>query len=343
MGPRSARRVADVLRQNGPVADPERFAELIQEVYGANTDGAWLATQLARHGAEPLWRWELLERRHALDQWSGPFRASPIRAILATTAQGRSVEALYIPGASPERLLVVAGVHGSEQGGIEVVEMLLASLERGPRPMRTVMVVPVLFPDNAATRTREDPTHPTNRNFPPLGEGLNEEGKDALGRPVLPENQALIALLDRFAPRRVITVHGTTRRPAAGVFSDPYTVGSDAGAAELDEAQRRTDEDRRLAIATARAIAEAGEPQAVLGNQLNGTPTAGWSGGVANGVSLGGWGPRAVAGGRPAVGVITVEVPENYRSDDRTGKARRVRRAELRAFRDAVLAVLING
>src|SRR5262249_40437110 len=138
---------------------------------------------------------------------------------LGTTAGARPVEAHFVQGTTDRKALVIAGVHGSEVQGIEVARMLLADLAAN-QPMYSVIVVPSLFPDNAARRRREGAT-PTNRNFPPASEDLaaaTAAGKGtavdastrsgARTRAILPENIMLLQLIERFAPERIISIHG---------------------------------------------------------------------------------------------------------------------------------------
>lgn len=368
-------RVFDVLRARSPVVDPV-LDQALTRIFAAGSDDLWLAQTIVRHGPEPLWPDAALDERHRRQvdhQWAR--EAGNIEATIATTAAGRPVESFYFPGQTNERALIIGGVHGSEQGGIEVVEMLLADMRAATRsPYYTVIVVPVVFPDNAAARRREGTT-PTNRNFPSPGTSLGgATGADAVprdasgtgsrpGREILAENVALIRLIDRFQPSRICTVHGTHDRNAAGVFSDRHTVSAGARAraragnpdpaaaaaaeASLDQnAATRTAADSAMAIEMARGIRTAGQDNAVRGNQLSRTPTSGWSGEVPGGTSLGGWGPRDVseggAGDRPSISVITVEVPENHRSTDRTGRAAEARRLELLAFRDVIRDIFLG-
>jgi hypothetical protein len=155
---------------------------------------------------------------------------------LGTTAGARPVEAHFIQGTTNRKALVIAGVHGSERQGIEVARMLLADLAAN-QPLFTVIVVPSLFPDNAATGTREGAT-PTNRNFPPASEDLAAATAAGGGtavdaftrraggtrtRAILPENIMLLQLIERFSPERIISIHGTRHSGAGGVFYDPVT------------------------------------------------------------------------------------------------------------------------
>jgi predicted deacylase len=309
-------------------------------------DDLWLAETLLAHGPEPLWPAELLqERRLRAERGGWSAERAPIPGVLGRTAEGRPVQAWFVEGRSEQRALVVGGVHGSEASGIEVVERLVEELQQAPG--YTVVLIPALFPDHAAQRRREDPTTPTNRNFPAPGTSFARSGElDALGRPILTENRMFLEMIERFEPTRIASVHATVRPGAAGVFSDVHTAGPAAPALELDVAARRSAEDEALALAMARAMAEAGFPGSVPGNHLDEVPIAEWSGGVDGGVSLGGWGPRAIAeggpGDRPSLTVITVEMAELHRSDDLQGEAQLAREAELQAMADVLRRVFLE-
>lgn len=167
------------------------------------------------------------------------FLAQKVRqGKLGDTAKARPVEAVYFRGVTSQRALVIAGVHGSEPQGIEVARLLIDDLKKA-QPHYTVIVVPSLFPDNAATKAREGKT-PTNRNFPPFNEDLAAATAAGGGTPVdastskgkreraiLPENVMLLELLERFRPERIISIHGTWRAGAAGVFYDPRSLRDD--------------------------------------------------------------------------------------------------------------------
>ncbi|MGE5602424.1 MAG: hypothetical protein ACM30E_05210 [Nitrososphaerales archaeon] len=151
----------------------------------------------------------------------------------------RPVQAFFFRGATARRALVIAGVHGTERQGIEVARLLINDLQTR-QPQFTVIVVPSLFPDNAARGPfgeRESGSTPTNRNFPlptedlaaarAAGRGTAVDASVSGGRrrrAILPENLMLLELLERFQPERIISIHGTRRPGAAGVFYDPRAL-----------------------------------------------------------------------------------------------------------------------
>ena len=364
-------RVFDVLRAQSPVSDADLDALLLR-VFSTGSDDLWLAQTIVRNGPEPLWPvndFEERRRRQRDHGWAE--ERGGIRGSIATTAGSRSVDAFFFPGTSDERALVVAGVHGSEQGGIEVAEMLIQTLHNALlRPYYSVIVVPTLFPDNAASRAREGST-PTNRNFPDPGRSLatatpsgSTTPMDTAGRAILPENFALMRLIERFRPSRVASVHGSFDRGAAGVFSDAHTVSGSARAravaahpgdpaaaavavAALETAAgARTRSDQAMALSMARTMDASGFGRAVLGNRLHGTPTSGWSGSVPGGTSFGAWGPQDITEGRatdrPSMTVLTIEVATNIRSTDLAGVSAANRRAELASYRDVIQNIFLG-
>jgi hypothetical protein len=165
----------------------------------------------------------------------------------------RPIEAHFFRGVTDRRMLVIAGVHGSESQGVEVAQILINDLQKQPQPPRlSVIVVPSLFPDNAArgekalkttgdnSGGRESGSTPTNRNFPSPSEDLaaaraagggkavdaSVNSSGARTRAILPENLLLLELIERFKPERIVSIHGTWRPGEAGVFYDPRSLGS---------------------------------------------------------------------------------------------------------------------
>lgn len=178
--------------------------------------------------------------------WLGPkAKASPLKP--------RPIEVSFFRGKSDRRALVIAGVHGTERQGIEVARMLMVDLGKAQtQPFFSVIVVPSLFPDDEAFKSREAPdgTH-TNRNFPPPSEDLAVATAAGGGRPVdatttggkrkreiLRENVMLMELMERFKPERIISIHGTWDPRAAGVFYDPRALRSDETAEAWAEGAR---------------------------------------------------------------------------------------------------------
>ena len=276
------------------------------------------------------------------------------------------IRAHLIPGQIDEVALVVAGVHGSEQSGVEVADLLLAQLAVH-RPFLTVVVVPRLFPDNVASRAdwekqlakdqgrialekyRElrgnanDPGRVTagqvdpNRQFPELGADLDLANPvDAKGRPVEPGNLALLTLIKAYAPTRIAAIHAQKDLDKAGVFSDPQpAAASNPLSATADQ----------LAIDTAKRAGSLGAR--VTGNTRGRKTFSSLYPGQdpkiaeekmavenARGRSLGQWGPSK------GIAVLTIEVAEQYGSAGVVDDPRRA--AELEAYATALREIFLS-
>lgn len=210
--------------------DPDTKAWLLK-TFGQDSDDLWLAQTMLEYGPEPLWPdAAVTERQRRASEHGWAPEAGAIEASLGLTKGNRHVKALFFPGVSNQRALVIAGVHGTERQGMQVAELLIERLKKA-RPFFTVIVVPSLFPDNRAAGPfglREGSTR-TNRNFPVGGRTLAEATragggtpKDKNRKPILPENVMLMELMERFQPARIISIHGTWDASKAGVFSDPH-------------------------------------------------------------------------------------------------------------------------
>jgi hypothetical protein len=135
-------------------------------------------------------------RRRELGQtpgWAGPAGTG--------SKTRRKITVRYVAGRTGRRALVIAGVHGNEVQGVEVAEQLLRDLANAKtQPEMSAVIVPNLFPDDAAYRDREGPGARPNRNFPDPSQDLAaSKGKDALGKTIRPENVMLLQLIERFA------------------------------------------------------------------------------------------------------------------------------------------------
>jgi predicted deacylase len=278
---------------------------------------------------------------------------------IGTTSGKRPITAHFFPGASKERALVIGGVHGSELSGIAVAEELIRrlSLPTARKPFFSVIVVPSLFPDNVAARRafeakvtgklspadyakeaakagdpgrvtpgQEDP----NRQMPAPGTDFDPTNpKDAAGRVIEAENQALLALIQRFQPVRIASLHAIKNVNRAGVFSDPHpdATGADPALAA------RTD---LLALTMARRVKELGGR--VGGNKVGTKGETSLYPGQnpklskeqierenKKGTTLGQWGPPR------GISVLTIEMPEQYDTSSPVTDANRAKEIDSHA------------
>lgn len=262
------------------------------------------------------------------------------KKILGYSKKNKPIEAYYFPGTSSKKALVIGGVHGSELSSVEVAKALIARLSKGQKPYYSVIVIPSLFPDNAAMAeaykhdrlvnnvgryTHTEAIDP-NRQLPSLGTPFYvDEAKDAYGRVIEKENQILLQLIQAFAPERIVNVHAIKDYGKAGIYADPR--------ADCEGKALGYSSDSTLAVAMAKYIDAKGGN--VAGNKIKTAPTALYyldpkpapTGekqernliganlkGKISGVSLGSWASTAVCDeannyNRPAMRILTMEFP----------------------------------
>jgi hypothetical protein len=270
--------------------------------------------------------------------------------VLGFTKELRPVRAYYFPGLSTRTAMVIGGVHGSELASIEVATSLIKQLGKGDTPFYNVLIVPALFPDNAARAAQEahaigtstnvgrythDDAADPNRQMPTLGKAYEPQtNRDARGRPIEHENSLLLQLIQAYKPERIVNIHAIRDTARSGIYADPRT---DAKGFALG-----FDTDSSLAVAMARAVVEQGG--IAPGNRLDSAPSAlyykdppavapgKWqrrnnhgsalSNNRGHGVSLGSWASTAVedasspANNRPAIRLLTIEFPGYRRPQD---------------------------
>ena len=121
-------------------SDPDLDAELARLLAG-RPDDLWVA-QRVRQGRLGMTTGALGPPRHGRP----PRRRGRSKRISSAERRDR-------------RALVIAGVHGTERQGMEVARRLISDLST-QQPRYTVIVVPSLFPDNAASRAARKRHHP---------------------------------------------------------------------------------------------------------------------------------------------------------------------------------------
>lgn len=263
------------------------------------------------------------------------------RLVLGSSKLGHAVEAYYFPGTGKGRVLVIGGMHGSELASIDMARLLISQLQNGETPSNHVMIIPVLFPDNAEKalvhndcrvnygRYTSDQHPDPNRQMPAAGSSfLESDPRDALGRTIEAENSYLLSLIQQFRPSGIVNLHAINDVSKAGIYADPRT---DCNGLALG-----FHSDETLALQMARLIHEHGGQ--VPGNNLSTIPTALYykdptpahegfyqkrklNGSAlpmkrGSGTSLGTWATTAVCDGianREAMKLITVEFP-GYKS-----------------------------
>lgn len=137
--------------------------------------------------------------------------AAPQQLELGSSVQGRVIRA-SVYGTGKKLVIVFGGIHGNETASPVLARALAASLEREPPPIGlTVIVVPEVNPDGVFARTRVNANSvDLNRNFPAKNwrpdfkEARRNPGKEPASEP---ETRAVMALIERYPPDFVITIH----------------------------------------------------------------------------------------------------------------------------------------
>jgi protein MpaA len=106
-------------------------------------------------------------------------------------------------------ILILGGIHGNEPISSELMDMLTDHLRQNPDATlgRTVILVNRANPDGLADNTRENSRSvDLNRNFPAANfKACLAHGPRALSEP---ETRALKALVRRYSPDAVVSLHG---------------------------------------------------------------------------------------------------------------------------------------
>lgn len=303
----------------------------------------------------------------------------PAALKLGTTRQGLSVNAWYFPGISDKRALVIGGVHGSELSSIEVAHALVERLmDAEEKTYYSVIVIPALFPDNAAMAmrvpeqtgsmlnigryTHEQAVDP-NRQMPSPGENIDDdELTDHLSRRIEKENQLLLQLIREYKPHRIASLHAIRNINYGGIYADPRTdangialgYASDSSlaidmAALVDRHQGNVDGNHLQTRPTALYYKDP-TPVAAGFPQKRNTVGAALRSNRGSGISMGTWGTTAVEKeketrlNRDAMRVITMEVPGAKRSFDyKTDQEKAFFRNQILAFVNAIHSVFLGN
>jgi len=271
------------------------------------------------------------------------------KTVLGLSEKSRAIEAYYFPGSSDKRALIIGGVHGSELSSIEVARSLIEALENGEEPYYNVIIIPVLFPDNAVLaqskpafigssmnygRYTNNISADPNRQMPSPGKAFDTIAKDHLGREIETENKLLLELIRTYCPQRIVSIHAIRDISKAGIYADPRT---DANGMALGFTF-----DSSLAIEMAKYIQS--NDGYIPGNKLDDVPSALYhcdfpavSAGYRQprnfhgselpnkrgvGISLGGWASTAInnesnpINNREAISILTMEFPGCKRPSD---------------------------
>lgn len=129
------------------------------------------------------------------------------------SVENRPIE-VHSFGAGPKTTLIMAGVHGDEQDGVDVVHQLLSQLAGMPSNAfdgHRIVVMPCANPDGYEANTRQNANQiDINRNFPDKTYGTGEKTKKFNGGKMSasePETKAILGVVAYFRPSLIISLH----------------------------------------------------------------------------------------------------------------------------------------
>ena len=129
------------------------------------------------------------------------------------SVQDRPIE-VSVFGSGPKTVLIMAGVHGDETSGVEVVRSLLSQLTHHSSLITgRIVLMPLANPDGYEAGTRQNANGvDINRNFPTKDFGTRPRKKKFFGGKIAasePETQAIMAVVREFKPRLIISLHAS--------------------------------------------------------------------------------------------------------------------------------------
>ena len=130
--------------------------------------------------------------------------------VVGRSVQGWPITAVVF-GQGQDTTFILATIHGDESAGTSLIRQLGQHLEQNPRLLsgRKVVILPIANPDGMVAGTRYNANGvDINRNF----QTANRVSSSGSGRAALsePETQAIDAIIQQYAPDRVVSIHERT-------------------------------------------------------------------------------------------------------------------------------------
>jgi murein peptide amidase A len=154
-----------------------------------------------------------------------PQSPEPSTRQIGLSVQNRLLT-VYTLGSGKTRILILAGIHGSEGTSTYVAEHLLDLLTTHPELVKnkTIAIYPRANPDGLSRGIRTNANHvDLNRNFPARNWKRNRTpGYDNGPNPLSePETRALHAYVEEFSPGVIITIHSIDRTRQQNNYDGP--------------------------------------------------------------------------------------------------------------------------
>ena len=128
------------------------------------------------------------------------------------SVKNREIE-VHAFGSGPKAVLIMAGVHGDETSGVEVVRSLVSDVSGLSDLSDRIVIMPLVNPDGYEAGTRQNANGiDINRNFPTRDFGARPRKKKFFGGKVAasePETQAIMGVVKEYKPRLIISLHAS--------------------------------------------------------------------------------------------------------------------------------------
>ncbi len=129
------------------------------------------------------------------------------RFVVGKSVENRPIEC-FVLGLGHKVILIMAGIHGSEQAGIVLSGEMIEHLGKDARLLenRKVVILPAANPDGVVRNSRFNARGvDLNRNFATANRINNRRnGRRALSEP---ESRTIEKLINEYKPDRIVTVH----------------------------------------------------------------------------------------------------------------------------------------
>jgi len=146
---------------------------------------------------------------------------------IGTSRQGRTIRAFITHRRSQQTRLILGGMHGDEPKSVGLARRFIDHFASSPKhdpPIRWV-VVPTVNPDGYERRNRRNAHRiDINRNFPTANWQRGRRHSRMFGGDAPasePETQAVMALVRRYRPRLIVTIHSISQDRYCNNYDGP--------------------------------------------------------------------------------------------------------------------------
>jgi protein MpaA len=123
------------------------------------------------------------------------------------SVQGRNIDYI-VYGNGNDVVMIMAGIHGNERGGVEIAKALEWHLKTHlyKAYSKTIIIMPIANPDGYANNSRYNANYiDLNRNFT-TSNRINNHTNGFEGQ-TEPESRAIAEVIEKYRPNRILSIH----------------------------------------------------------------------------------------------------------------------------------------